>query len=350
LHPLIDFPPVQPEQGFQLMRIVGTVAIGRNEGQRLIDCLQSLRNLELPIVYVDSGSSDGSQAAAQALGADVVALDMSRAFTAARARNVGFYRLCQIHPDVEFVQFIDGDCALNPSWIPAALACAKNDATLAVLFGRLRERHPSASIYNRLCEMEWDIPLGLTSHCGGIALMRREAFVKVGGFNDRLIAGEEPELCFRLQKTGWSIRHIDTEMALHDAAMSRPGQWLKRAVRGGHAFAEGAWLHRAEGLWRRECLSISFWALILPAVAAAAAYFTYGASMLLLLAYPLLMLRILMARSRRSSVRHSALYAFACVVGKFPQAFGVLTFHWNRVRGRQSGLIEYKGPASRRTS
>ncbi|MGB0911952.1 MAG: glycosyltransferase, partial [Phaeobacter italicus] len=52
--------------------LVGAVVIGRNEGQRLIDCLTSMRGQVARIVYVDSGSTDGSQDAATALGAEVV--------------------------------------------------------------------------------------------------------------------------------------------------------------------------------------------------------------------------------------------------------------------------------------
>ena len=64
---------------------------------------------------------------------------------------------------------------------------------VAVVCGRRRERHPSASIYNRLCDIEWDTPVGQTSACGGDSLVRAEAFEAVGGFRAQLMAGEEPE-------------------------------------------------------------------------------------------------------------------------------------------------------------
>ena len=332
------------------MAKVGTVLIGRNEGERLLACLHSLRDLGLPMIYVDSGSSDGSQAAAHDLSAEVVDLDLSAPFTAARARNVGFRRLCATHPDLEFVQFIDGDCVLDPNWVAKALASFEQEPTLAVVCGRRRERFPDASIYNRLCDLEWDTPVGLAAACGGDALMKRSALESVGGFNDLLIAGEEPELCVRLHKAGWSIRRIDAEMTLHDAAMTRFGQWAKRANRAGHAFAEGSWLHREEGMWRRESGSIFLWGLIVPVLALAGAYFTYGASLLLFCLYPLLMLKVFWSQRRKLNTRNAALYAIACILAKFPQARGMLTYHWNRLRGSRAGLIEYKGPASRPTT
>jgi GT2 family glycosyltransferase len=328
---------------------IGIVLIGRNEGSRLVDCLQNLRDLRAPIVYVDSGSSDGSQSKAHELGALVVDLDVSLPFTAARARNSGFRHLCEAHPATEFVQFIDGDCVLNADWIPTALTYFELDRKLAVVCGRRRERYPEASIYNRLCDMEWDTPIGPAAACGGDALMRRTAFEEIGGFYDGLIAGEEPELCMRLGQADWVIRRIDAEMTLHDASMNELGQWLTRARRAGHAYAENAWLHRAQGMWRREVRSIILWGLVVPVIALALAYFTWGASFLLFLGYPALASKILLAKRRRYGWRLAGLYAIACVVAKFPQAQGLCTYHLNRLGGRRAKLIEYKGPAARGT-
>lgn len=329
---------------------IGVVLIGRNEGQRLVDCLDALRELQAPMVYVDSGSTDGSQEAARARGARVLELDLSAPFTAARARNAGFHQLCAEHPDVEFVQFVDGDCVLDSGWIPAALASLQGDPQLAVVCGRRRERYPDSTIYNRLCDMEWDTPVGTAGACGGDALMKRQAFEEVKGFNDQLIAGEEPELCLRLRKAGWSIERLDAEMTLHDAAMNRLGQWWNRARRAGHAFAEVASLHRVDGMWRRECRSIWFWGMVVPLAALTLAYFTWGASLLMFLGYPALFVKIFRVRRRQSNWRHAALFALACVAAKFPQAVGMVSYYVNRLRGRRTGLIEYKGPATRRTT
>ena len=91
---------------------IAAVLIGRNEGARLVAALAAIPPDVFPIVYVDSGSTDGSVAAAQAAGARVVNLDMSRPFTAARARNEGFAALGTDLP--EFVQFIE---ACNTNWL-----------------------------------------------------------------------------------------------------------------------------------------------------------------------------------------------------------------------------------------
>ena len=102
------------------MSELGAVAIGRNEGERLRRCLDSLLGRGVTIVYADSNSVDGSVTLAQSLGAEVVKLDPARQITAARARNEGFERLCQIDPAVRFVQFVDGDCEVMPGWLTGA--------------------------------------------------------------------------------------------------------------------------------------------------------------------------------------------------------------------------------------
>ncbi len=325
-------------------REVGAVAIGRNEGERLARCLSSLKDRVGLLVYVDSGSTDGSLALAKRLGVEVVHLDMSHPFTAARARNAGFARLRELRPEIRFVQFVDGDCEVVEGWLDTAVKRLRTRSELAVVCGRRRERYPDRSLYNRLCDIEWDTPIGDALACGGDAMMRTSALSEVGGFDPSLIAGEEPELCVRLRGRGWKIERIDAEMTLHDAAMTRFEQWWKRSVRAGHAFAEGASLHgRDTGHWVRETRRIWVMGVAIPLVAFAAAPPTLGMSLALLSAYPLSAARAFgYLRSRGRPIDDALLYALAAVAGKIPEAQGALKFRLGRARGKRSQLIEYK--------
>jgi len=313
---------------------MGAVIIGRNEGARLVACLASFPAWVRPLVYVDSGSTDGSVDAARAAGAEVVALDMTRPFTAARARNAGLARLRALGAP-EFVQFVDGDCRIQPGWLETAETFLATRPSVAVVCGRRREIHPEASVWNRRCDAEWDTPPGQAKACGGDALMRVAAVAEVGGYDPGLIAGEEPELCVRLRQAGWEVWRIDREMTLHDAAMTRIGQWWRRTRRSGHAFAEGAALHGAapERHWVTETRRAVLWGAILPLVAFLGLVVTPWAG-LLLLAYPVQILRL----SRRLGWERAAFL----VLGKFPEVQGVLEFHLNRLRRRRARLIEYK--------
>lgn len=327
------------------MKRIGLVAIGRNEGDRLRKCLLSAIGKVSHAVYVDSGSVDGSVEFARSLGVEVVELDPSRPFTAARARNAGFERLLATEPQLEYVQFVDGDCELVEGWLDRAAATLDARPDLAATCGRRRERFPDASIYNRLCDLEWDTPIGEAKACGGDAMMRVAAFQQVGGFNPDLIAGEEPELCVRLRQKGWKILRLDAEMTLHDAQMTRFRQWWQRMLRSGHAYAEGSWLHGnpPERHWVKETRSIWLWGLILPAIALAAAWPTHGWSLLLLLAYPASAFRLFLYLCRQNlSPQDAALYTASCMVGKFAQVGGALAFLRSQLLSSKSRLIEYK--------
>lgn len=330
------------------MQRVGVVVIGRNEGDRLRECLESLAGSACQVVYVDSGSTDGSPELARSWGAEVVALDMTRPFTAARARNAGFARLETLVPDVEFVQFVDGDCRVAAGWLDAALAEINDRPQVAVVCGRRRERYPERSVYNLLCDMEWNMPVGDAEECGGDALVRVTPLRQVGGYDPQVIAGEDSEMCMRLRRAGWQIRRIDAEMTLHDAAILRFGQWWKRTVRSGHALAERATLHGSSSL--RDCIkqrrSTLFWGGAVPLLWAGALTQSWTWPNLLLAGYLLLGWRIFRYRRGLGDPwRPAAWYAGATVLAKFPQLEGLVLYYLNRLRGRRTAIIEYKtGP------
>ena len=319
---------------------LAVVIIGRNEGARLIRGLASVAAADR-VVYVDSGSTDGSQQAAQEAGAEVVALDMSQPFTAARARNAGLEQLRLHGTRPELVQFMDGDCELQPGWLPSAQAFLAAHPEVGVVFGRRRERFPDATMYNRMCDWEWDVPLGEQRACGGDALMRLVALNEVGGYNPALIAGEEPEMCVRLRAAGWKIWRIDTEMTLHDAAMTRLGQFWSRARRAGHAWAEGAALHGAPP--ERHCVGqvrrALIWGAVVPFVIILLAIALNPWALVFFVIYPLRALRMAL---REGATRPAWERAWLLSIGKFPEAMGVLEYHLRRLAGRPRGLIEYK--------
>lgn len=323
------------------------VVIGRNEGRRLELCLASVIGRGAPVVYVDSGSSDGSAVLAAGRGARVVELDPRRPFSAARARNEGLEQALALLPGLEFVQFVDGDCELAPGWLAAGLRELEADPGLAAVCGRVRERDRDRSIYSRLCDLEWDAPTGETRACGGIAMVRVPAFRQVGGFAPGLIAGEEPELCLRLRRRGWRIRRTAQEMALHDSGMTSFARWWRRHVRGGWGCAEGAALHGAapERHCVRETLSTALWGAALPLATLLLAWPTRGLSLLLLAGYPVLGVRIYRHSRRRGVERRDALLQAAFIaLAKFPQAVGQARFLAALASGRGGSVHEGRVP------
>lgn len=323
---------------------VGIVVIGRNEGERLARCLSSVVGQARYVVYVDSRSTDGSVALARGLGVEVVELDAALPFTAARARNAGLERLLALDPQLEFVQFVDGDCELRPGWLAAGGQTLDARPEVAVVVGHLREKDPDFSVYNRLCDLEWTRPVGVIAACGGVALLRVAALRRAGLFDPRLVAGEEPELCWRLRRCGLQIVRIDAPMASHDAAMHSFGQWWRRAMRSGYGLADACWTQR-DRVHLRRLGSLALWGLVLPAAALAAAVVrlplvSAAVGLLYAVQFGRLYCRQVRAGQRP---RGAAIYAFFTLLSKFGELTGAAKWLGCAARRRPAGIIEYKG-------
>lgn len=339
------------------MNDIGVVAIGRNEGERLRGCLDSLVGREhvAAYVYVDSGSTDESVELARSMGVEVVELDMSRTFSAARARNEGYERLKEIAPSIRYVMFVDGDCEVVEGWIGRARAELEARPGAAVVCGRRREKHPEQTIFNRLADLEWDTPVGEALACGGDAVMRLEAFEAVGGFDPTCTAGEEPQLCTRLRRLGWSIWRIDAEMTRHDLAMTSARQWWRRHYRSGYAGLDVTTRFPGEPrLFVQELKRARIWAAGWPALALASGIGTgivagpvAGLAVVgvLALAYPLQVARLARKiRPRVADYRTAVAYGYHTTIAKWANLAGQIGYFRDRKRGRMARLIEYKRP------
>lgn len=326
---------------------IGIVVIGRNESKRLLLSLQSMQSSHCPLIYVDSGSTDHSVSIAQPLVDSVLELDPAKPFSAARARNEGFERLTLLFPTLEFVQFVDGDCVLCEGWLEAAKQSMLSDARRAVIIGHLQESNPEASIYNRLCAMEWKSPAGDLRNfgaLGGIFMVRVDVFKSLGGFNAHVIAGEDSEFGVRLSLAGYQVTKINHEMAIHDANMTTFTQWWTRAVRAGHAIGQRAHLNGKTSV--QDCVqerkSTLFWGVFVPMLALLLLIPTRGMSMLILLAYAALALKVyFFRRNQNESVSDAILYTKFIVLGKLANGLGLLKFYFNRFKQRYE-IIEYK--------
>lgn len=316
---------------------IGLVAIGRNEGERLKRCLRSVPP-HIPIVYVDSASTDDSVAFAQTTQATVVELDMDKPFSAARARNEGIDALLKQHPSLAFVQVVDGDCEIERDWISKAARFLETHPSVAAVCGRRRERYPDASVYNRMCDDEWNTPIGEANACGGDALLRVTALQQVGGYDPVLIAGEEPELCQRLRAADWKIWRLDAPMTVHDADMHYFRQYWKRAVRCGFGYTQVYYKtksSRGDTMYRREVASAFFWTfgVLFAGIFAAGVFGPVG----LLLAPAIWLVQLLRLR-----IRYGWADAAHVLMGKFAEATGALRFVSARLRGHNQSAILYK--------
>ncbi len=315
------------------------VVIGRNEARRIGACLAAVAPLARRVIYVDSGSRDDSVAQARAAGVEVIELDANQPFTAARGRNTGFAAL---QPGIaEFVQFIDADCILEQDWPATAIGFLRETPKAALVFGRQFEARPDASIFNFLIDWEWNKPLGSAQLCAGCVMMRSAALADIGGYEASLIAGEDDDLCRRLQARGWQTWRIDALMSEHDAQLLALSPWWRRTTRAGHSYAALALRHPEAS--RAQLLRAIGWGGVLPALAVLGLILWPPLVGLVLVLYAASFLRqMLRFRRMALSADRAAGAAGATILGKLAEFQGVATFWLRRLAGRQTRLIEYK--------
>lgn len=315
------------------------VLIGRNEGARLLQALDRVRAVARHVVYVDSGSDDGSVQQARAAGAVVVELDPARPFTAARARNEGFAALGADRS--EFVHFIDGDCILAPDWPATALAFLDAHPQAALVHGYSYEDAPDASVYNWLTDQEWKKPTGPAASGIGTFMGRSAAFAAVGGFRDGMIAAEDDELFFRLRNAGWQTWCIDARMCGHDVRLLRFSAWFRRMIRAGHSFSELGVLH--PGAARASRLRAVVWAGGLPVLAVAGLVVWLPLVAVVCALYALSGARLWRrCRAQGLPPKRALMAAALLVLGKFANLYGMATYWARRFRRSDARIIEYR--------
>lgn len=326
---------------------LAVVVIGRNEGERLTRCLASVARMQhsfdaIEVIYVDSNSSDDSVTRARKAGARVLALPPGPT-TAARGRNAGWRATT-----ASLILFLDGDTILHPEFVARSLEHFQ-DPKHAVVWGHRRELAPDASIYNRVLDLDWMYPPGISQFCGGDALVRRDVLQEVGGYDENLIAGEEPEMCRRMTSLGYLIIHIDCPMTAHDLAMTSFRQYWKRAVRAGFAYALVSERFRTSSvpLWRLEARRNLMQGAVLVTVPILAVVLSFILrSWIPTFAVALFILLLSLRTARRIAWKSPAqpltlfLYGLHSHFQQIPILFGQLKFY--RERQGEHRLIEYK--------
>jgi glycosyltransferase involved in cell wall biosynthesis len=327
---------------------LSVVIIGRNEGERLERCIRSVQAMteppdEMEIIYVDSDSTDDSPARAQALGVKVLTVHPERP-AAAIGRNAGWRAAT-----APLILFLDGDTILNPDFVKTALP-RFDDPKVAAVCGHRRENDPPTSMYQRVLDLDWIMPSGKVSFCGGDVLMRRHMIEEVGGYDSNLIAGEDPEVCQRIRARGYLIDRLDMLMTWHDLGIHRWSQYWRRAIRTGHAYAEVStrlrdtatplWQHESRHNWLHASALVGLFGLGLVMTLLFMSPWPLLASVLL---FVLLSVRsAIKARWKSSSALTLFLYGLHSQFQHLPIAIGQFSYHYHRWRGQRRRLIEYK--------
>jgi GT2 family glycosyltransferase len=314
------------------------VVIGLNAAATLDACLASVRRAiatlgrDARVLFVDGGSRDDSVAIARRSGTEVIRLETDRP-TASKGRNAGWRASA-----TPLVQFVDSDCVLDAGWLARGMRDIAAQERAAAVFGQLHEANPTGSLYNEVCGHDWHIPAGDWRMCGGNALFRRDALEALGGFDEALAAGEEPDLCWRLRQRGWRIVCLDAPMADHDLGMGGFGAYWKRAARSGYAYAEVGlrFARTSDPMWLRELVrNLALPPLALVLVGTAGAWLGWpGLLALAALVAARLALKFRALRHRIPSARQRALYLAHLGFVRVPLFVGSVKYLLRRARAR----------------
>ncbi len=173
----------------------------RNDAKRLATCLNSIRSYapNVEVYVIDNGSTDGSGEMAEGLGASVILCPDLRV---GALRNRGCKRSCS-----EFIAFVDSDHEVTSDWLEQGLEILLQDESIVAAGS-----HYLAPLDGTWVQTTWAIQRlrgperGDVDWLGaGNLFVRRDAFEKVGGFREDLIAAEDVDLCHRLRQLGGRI-------------------------------------------------------------------------------------------------------------------------------------------------
>jgi GT2 family glycosyltransferase len=225
---------------------LAVVVATRDRRASLLTTLAHLRALpEQPsIVVVDNGSQDGTPKYVQGQypGIEVIALGRN---LGAAARTIGARQV-----DTPYVAFSDDDSWWAPGALSRSVELLDTYPSLALLAAKIlvgpEERLEPACLQMATSPLPShdDLPgqpvLGFVA-CG--AVVRRSAFLTVGGFHVRFgIGGEEELLAIDLAAAGWTLAYVSEVVAHHFPSPIRNRQARQQIVLRNALWA--TWLRR----------------------------------------------------------------------------------------------------------
>lgn len=323
--------------------VLSVVIIGRNEGKRLVRCIEAVRRAELPageieMIYVDSGSEDGSLERVAGLGLKTLEAG-SDSPSPGLGRDIGWR-----DSSAEMILFLDGDSALEPGFVARAWHLFE-DPKIAIVSGHVREYDPLGSIYNRALSLEWNSPEGPLEHCGGNCIVRRSALEAAGGFLRDAPGGEDAELCRQVRKRGWIVWFWPEVMVRHDMAMRNFRQYAQRGFRRGYSVAAIAGPDIEWRIQSRRSMRVwggLVWVLLASAPFAVDEFGLWGAGGVIA-AFGLLFAGAYWKFRERSNDPISlALYCVHWFVVRALGLVGQAVFYCDKLWGRKRSFISYK--------
>jgi GT2 family glycosyltransferase len=221
---------------------ISVVVCAYNAAQTIDECLTSIEALQYPdteVIVVDDGSTDSTGSiAAKHTGVRIIRIPNGGL---AAARNVGLR-----HASGEIVAYTDADVRVDPDWLTYLVQPFLNSNVVAAGGPNVV---PAGDPWMAQCVAR--APGGPThvlvddrvaEHVPGCnCAFRRDALLSIGGFNPiYLRAGDDVDVCWRLQAMGWRIAFAPSALVWHHHRASVRAYWRQQV-----GYGEGeTWLMR----------------------------------------------------------------------------------------------------------
>jgi GT2 family glycosyltransferase len=246
---------------------VSVVVCSYNGGRTLAQCLESLRCLDYPdyeVILVDDGSTDNTRAIA-ARFPEVKAIHQEN-YGLSHARNVGIRNATG-----EIVAYTDSDCFADQDWLTyLVLKLRQTGATGAGGPNLTPDDGPLASWVSVAPGQPTHVLLSdrTAEHIPGCNMaFWKSALEAINGFDpDYRTAGDDVDLCWRLQHAGHRIVFAPAAMVWHHRRQDMH-TFLKQQKGYGHAEGILKFKHpdrfneRGDSRWHGSIYGVSAWGL-----------------------------------------------------------------------------------------
>lgn len=185
--------------------VISVVVPCRNAAGFLGTQLEALARQHYPepweLVIVDNGSTDDTRAVAERYRTRVPQLrivDASERPGAAYARNTGARAASGLN-----VAFCDADDEVEDGWLAAVADALREHEAIAFRTDTAKLNGGAAERTIRQSDgLQPYVYPPYLPYSGGTIAMRRDLFLKLGGFDETMLACEDADLCWRVQNSG----------------------------------------------------------------------------------------------------------------------------------------------------
>jgi glycosyltransferase involved in cell wall biosynthesis len=228
---------------------ISVVVCSYNGARTLRDCCQGLLQLEYPeyqVIIVDDGSTDETSAIVAEYGFDVIRTP-NRGLSS--ARNTGLKAATG-----EIIAYLDDDAWPDPHWLHYLAAAFLNPAcpNYAAMGGPNIAPPEDGPLAHCVAHAPGGPSHVLLTNCkaehipGCNMAFRKTALQAIGGFDPQFrVAGDDVDVCWRLQEAGWSLGFSPAAMVWHHRRNSVSAYWKQQAGYGkAEAMLERKWPHK----------------------------------------------------------------------------------------------------------